>query len=157
MAWWIHFLFYNKHYDTLKEGRGFVGLYQVLVRYLHDRFINVVYIILSVLTYLYLFLSVLTFFFARHVPPVFSSIVETLSEPYLGALGVYIIVREIEKRRGYIRSNRKEHFIFFWLLFSIIATLLISFSEYYYANELYKTIVTNTLATIIIRIGMLVR
>jgi len=127
-------------------------------QYLYDHFIDILYFILSIFTYLYLAVSVATFFFEKYVPRAFPDIIDILSEPYLGALGVYVVVKEIERRRGrLIKKRRGELFAVAWFFFLVVATLLTYFSAEYHFTSVYKTVVTNALAALIIRLGTLVR
>lgn len=131
---------------------------RALKRYFYDNFIDLLYFLLSVLTYLYLGFSAVTFFLYKYVPESFSYIIEVLSEPYLGTLGIYVVVKEIERRRG-----KKGKFVFgelfaiIWFLFLVSATLLTYFSEEFRLGAMYKTVVANSLAAIIIRIGIMLR
>lgn len=164
MAWWTHLLFLrntSRNEDNAVLGKRenlFAVFRRALTQYLYDHFVEVLYVTLSIFTYLYLFLTVIAFFFDELIPKSLPRIIDTLSEPYLGALGVYVVVREIERRKGRVRSRKwGELFAVIWFFFFITATVLTFFSKHYYLNELYKTIVTNALAALIIRIGTLIR
>lgn len=163
MAWWTHILFFSGH--TLWKGEGptkskslFAVFKLVLQEYIKERFVDFLYLFLSIFTYLYLGLTILTFFFESYIPRSFSITVETLSEPYLGALGIYVVVKEIEHRRGrHIAYRWGDLFAALWMIFLIIATILTYVSEHYHVSIIYKTIVTNALAALIIRIGTILR
>lgn len=164
MAWWTHLLFYKTYLDDYrdkgihKEDSIFADFNHALRQYLYDNFVDILYFVLSVLTYVYLGLTIVTFFFHSYVPSSFPGIIEALSEPYLGALGIYVVVREIERRKGrMIRKPWGELFAIIWFLFFVAATFLTYFSDQYHINMIYKTVVTNALAALIIRIGTLLR
>lgn len=81
-------------------------------------------------------------------------ILQALQEPYLGALGVYVIVKEIEKHRHNSPSKHYgEFFVGGWLLLLIVSTALVVFSPGFEFDLIYKIIVANALATLIIYIG----
>lgn len=162
MAWWTHLLFFRRYPENNivepKEENLFAGFRRAFRRHLYDNFVDVLYFLLSVFTYLYLGFSIITFFFQKQVPKSFPYIIDTLSEPYLGALGIYVVVKEIERRRGReIRKHWGELLATIWFLFFVAATILTYFSEQYQLGGVYKTVVTNALAAIIIRIGTLLR
>lgn len=165
MAWWTHILFFGRNTlgeenkgTTQKEEAIFAVFRRAVKEYIYDNFLTLLYYLLSVFTYLYLGLSIITFFLPRQVPKSFPYVIDTLSEPYLGALGVYVVIKELERRRGKdSRKHRGEYFTATWFIFFLSATILTYFSESYELGGLYKTVVTNALAAIIIRIGTLIR
>ena len=163
MAWWTHILFFRRQLEiqedaNSKDGGYFAVFGRAVKQYIYDNLIDLLYIFLSIFTYVYLGISIVTFFFEEAVPKSFPHIVDILSEPYLGALGIYVVVKEVERRRGKIQTKRwGEAFTAIWFLFFITATLLTFFSESYHLEGIYKTVVTNALAAIIIRIGTILR
>jgi len=162
MAWWTHILFSKDILDRYEEPKKEESIFAVfrgaLREYIYENFIDILYFILSIFTYFYLGLSVIAFFFQKTVPPILPYIIDTLSEPYLGALGIYVILKEIERRRGrFLKMRQGEVFAIFWFCFLVAATLLTYFSPYYHLNIVYKTVVTNSLAALIIRIGTMLR
>lgn len=155
--------------NIFREG-SLVGVFSCIARsvralmktaiepYLHDHLVDTLYYALGVFTYIYFALSALTFFFRTSVPNSFPYIVDILSNPYLGALGVYVVVKEIVRRRNNTMRRRwGELFATLWLTLFVTASLATYFSEYYYLDEMYKIVATNSLAAIIIRIGTLIR
>jgi hypothetical protein len=164
MAWWTHLLFFERNLEEHKsspapqERFSLSYLGHVLREHLHENYIDFLYLILSLLTYIYLTLSIVTFFFEDRVPQNLPYAIETLSEPYLGILGIYVVVKEIERRRGHIKQRTwGELFAIVWFLFFITASILTFFSDHYQVNAIYKTVVTNALAAVIIRIGTIIR
>lgn len=173
MAWWTDILFFK---DALKnrgkDSRGKPSLAvlnraptlkllvwgRTLRQYFYKNFIDILYVFLSIFTYLYLAATIYVFFFQKSAPHALAEIIETLSEPYLGALGVYVVVKEIERRRGKKVTRRwGELFTVIWFFFFISATALTYVSENYEVGGIYKTVVTNALASLIIRIGTLLK
>lgn len=127
-------------------------------QYFHDHLVDTLYYTLGVFTYVYFTLSAITFFFRANVPNSFPYIVDILSNPYLGALGMYVIAKEIVRRRNTaLRRRWGEIFATLWLLLFITASLATYFLDYYRLDEVYKIVATNSLAAIIIRIGTFIR
>lgn len=162
MAWWTDILFFKSLLTKRSiDSRGesiLVVLRRAIRQYIYDNLIDLLYIFLSVFTYLYLAATIYAFFFQNSAPPAFAELIETLSEPYLGALGIYVVVKEIARRRGRKTTRRwGELFTLIWFIFFISATLLTFYSENYEAGGIYKTVVTNALAALIIRIGTILR
>lgn len=162
MTWWTHLLFFGRYpevepHTSEKEEHTFVAFRRALKQYLYENFIDLLYVFLSIFTYFYLGISIVAFFFPAGLPPSIPYIIDILSEPYLGALGVYVVVKEIERRRGHIKKRRGELFATLWFVFLMVATFLTYFSEQYQLSQVYKNIATNALAALIIRIGTLLR
>lgn len=137
------------------------GLTRATQKYFYDNFVDLLYVSLSVFTYLYILLSAITFAFQGKGPAgLLAYAMDTLSEPYLGALAIYVLVKEIERRRlggKDYKRRRGELFVVLWLSFLLSATFVTFFSDSYHLNKIYQTIVTNSLAAMIIRIGSLLR
>ena len=163
MAWWTHLLFFRRQIESQSDAQpkevGYFAVFRRALRqYIYDNLIDILYILLSIFTYLYLTLSIITFFLQEYVPKSFPHIIDILSEPYLGVLGIYVVVKEIERRRGKVVQKRwGEAFTAIWFIFFVTATLFTYFSESYHLEGVYKTVVTNALAAIIIRIGTILR
>lgn len=164
MAWWTELLFFRGgiQYDiedfTIQEENFGARVRRLLHEYLKENFVDILYYLLSIFTYLYLAATILVFFFEHNLPRSIPFIVDTLSEPYLGALGVYVVVKEIERRRGrQIKRRWGELFAHIWILFLITASSTVYFSENYHLSPLYQTVVTNALAALIIRIGTIIK
>lgn len=159
MAWWTDIIFFRSRLEE-KDARGqneggpFAALVRVVRRALYDNLIDAVHLGLLCVTYAYLVANIAAFFFQRFLPHPFVSLVETFSEPYLGALGIYIVVNEIRRRRGKnVHSYFTNIFVGAWLFFLIVSSLLVYFSEMYYFNAAYRIVVANSFAAFIIRLG----
>ena len=165
MAWWQeiteNYRARRRERETYREKKTFsVGLNRVFKTYLYDNFVDFLYISLSVFPYLYIVLSAITFAYQDEGPHLLAYAMEALSEPYLGALAIYVLVKEIERRKLPPEEKprrRGELFVTVWLMFLIVATTVTYFSEFYHLNGIYQAIVTNSLAAVIIRIGSLLR
>lgn len=110
---------------------------------------------LGAFTHIYLvFLAI--FFFGRlagDLPQLFQ-ILDALQEPYLGALGIYVILKEMRKRRRkYPSRYLGELFVAFWAVILVLSTLLVFFSPYYSFDQIYRIILTNGLVVLLIYIG----
>lgn len=123
--------------------------------YFQRNFVDILYAALGIFTYFYLAISIVAFFFQGHVSLALLYVVDALAQPYLGALGVYVVVKEIARHHDHLTNRRRwgEHFVTIWIIFFIAASFAIYYSDSYYLNEMYKTIATNSLAVLIIRIG----
>ncbi|PIR69751.1 MAG: hypothetical protein COU47_01570 [Candidatus Niyogibacteria bacterium CG10_big_fil_rev_8_21_14_0_10_46_36] len=158
MAWWTHILFAQREKDSSSRRKGgfFNTGYSKFKKYIKKKSIDILYILFSIFTYLYLAVSVFTFFFHTFVPDSLPFAIEALSDPYLGALGIYIVIHGIEKKRRKTKS-KGQLFVPLWTLFFIIASVFLYFVPDQTLDTLYKTVVTNAFAAIILRVGMLLR
>ncbi len=113
-----------------------------------------IYVGLGYCTALYLLLSVLEFFANLHVRyPEFEHMLDALSEPYLGALAVYVVLKELRKRRGMSSLHRGERFVVAWLVLLAATTLAVVGTDFYHFDVAYHLIVSNSLASLMIYIG----
>lgn len=117
-----------------------------------------IYAALGVFTYLYLVTLAVVFFggLEDEWRTVFV-LLDSLQEPYLGALGIYVILKEIRKRRrDYPSRYAGEFFVALWLLFLLVSTLITIFSPEFNFAATYKIILTNSLVALIAYIGSLI-
>lgn len=127
-------------------------------RALHPNAVDWLYWWLGAFTHCYV-VTVAVLFFTRASGgwPTLEGILGALQEPYLGALGVYVVLKEIRKRRHQIKiPHHGEYFVAVWIVLLIISTALVVTSPAFRFNEVYKIILTNSLATLIIYIGSLI-
>ena len=86
--------------------------------------------------------------------PVLDGMLDALQEPYLGGLGIYVVLKELRKRTSHVKSRHSgEYFVAAWLGLLVLATLLVIFSLDYRFDDIYKIIITNSLATGLIYLG----
>jgi len=162
MAWWTHIIFRN-HFEKpqrplFREELSLGYLRNAIKEYIYENISEILYFLFGLVTYLYLAIAIVVFFFEKSLPPLLPRVVEIFSEPYLGVLGVYVVVKEIERRRGHVKTRAwGELFGIIWFFFLVVATLFTFYSDNYHASEIYKTVVTNALAALIIRIGTMIR
>lgn len=119
------------------------------------RAVDILFFMLSVFTHLYGLALVLIFFTRSTLYwPNFVSILNALEEPYVAALGVYVVLKEIRKMEHKLSSRHYgELFVGAWFLLLVVSTLTIIASPYYQFDSVYEMIITNSLVTIIIYIG----
>lgn len=158
MAWWESFseFLYTSIFKRPGEKEDAYGLENNVA--LRHSAIDVLYFLLGFFTNIY-GLTITVIFFARatHMIPVLVQTLDAFQEPYLGALGVYVVLKEIRKRRHGLASRHfGEAFVVFWLLLLFVATVTVLFSASYRFDEVYKLIITNSLAALVIYIGGLI-
>ena len=112
------------------------------------------YALLGLFTYLYLgTLAIFYFGNLKEVTPALFIFLDALQEPYLGAVGVYAVLKEIRKRNRMHPSRYfGELFVILWFFLFLSATLAALWGSYT-LDYTYKIIFTNTLAATIIFIG----
>ncbi|MBI4114851.1 MAG: hypothetical protein HY445_03350 [Candidatus Niyogibacteria bacterium] len=161
MAWWTHILFINGNNSSRRKRGGILNAtYSIAQSYLKARVIDILYVAFAIFTYLYIFLSAISFFFHDKTPSAILFLIEALSDPYLGALGLYIVIRDIERRRKTKNKKKKsksELFVPLWVFFLVCASLFLFFVPNEVLHGLYKIIVTNAVAAVIMRIGIMLR
>lgn len=122
----------------------------------HSSTIDRLYLGLGFFTDLYLLSIAFEFFYNPHfIHPIVKMVLDSLSQPYFGALAVYTILKEIRKRRthGFISLHRGEWFVAAWLALLIITTIVIIFSDRYRFDAVYQLIIANSLAVLMVYIG----
>jgi len=110
---------------------------------------------LSTFTHIYLVVLAIVFFgrLANQFSRLFS-LLDLLQNPYLGALGVYVVLKEIRKRRrAYPSRYWGELFVVLWVALLVIATFLTIISGSYNFDNIYRIILINGLLVLIIYIG----
>lgn len=158
MAWWDFFSEFL-YKSILKRPAENVGADEVENNIaLRRGAIDVLYFLLGFFTNIY-GLTITVIFFARstNVMPILVQALDAFQEPYLGALAVYVVLKEIRKRRhGLGGKHFGEVFVVFWLFLLFASTLMVWFSGSYRFDEVYKLIVTNSLAAFIFYVGGLI-
>ncbi|MDP3785298.1 MAG: hypothetical protein Q8R12_04515 [bacterium] len=112
------------------------------------------YFALGAFTYFYLILIAIFYFFriTEFLPRAFLFF-DSFDEPYLGAVAVYTILKEIRKRKGIRRHYRGGGFVILWNMVFLAALLAVWLSERYAFDGLLHIMLTNALATLIIWVG----
>ena len=140
------------------SGRGAEFEEAICEEMLRREAVDWLYKILGAFTYLYLTALSIFFFgsFSERLSWVFVFI-DALQEPYLGALGIYVILKEVRKRRrDYPSLYRGELFVILWVIILAVATLTVVVSPIHKFDEVYKVIFTSSLAAVVIYIGGLI-
>lgn len=142
--------------SSFKKSHG-SGLTIERVRLRHG-VVDFLYLILGLFTHMYGACLTILFFSGRGAEfPIFVTILDTFQEVYLGSLGVYVILKEVRKRYHKEQSRHLgEYFVAAWAMLFFSATLTVFISPQYGFDEVYKLIVINSLATLIIYLGSLI-
>ena len=114
------------------------------------------YFWLGLFTDVYLFLITAEFFSNFHVThPALEQALDAFSEPYLGALAVYVVLKEIRKRRTEqpLSLHRGERYVWAWLSLLAVATVAVAATERYRFDAAYRAIIANSLAALILYLG----
>lgn len=113
------------------------------------------YYLLGASTYIYLTLLAVMFFggFIGSWPKVWL-LVNGLQNPYLGALGVYVILKEVRKRRRkYPSRYLGELFVGLWFTLLVVTTGAVLVLPRYGFDEVYNLILNNSLVIGLIYLG----
>lgn len=123
----------------------------------HQRnFIDRLYRWLGFFTNLYLVLITVEFFAVLHLRyPAFELSLDAFAEPYLGALAVYTVFKELRKRRMEVPTSlhRGEWFVVSWLILLVLTTVAVAATERYRFDASYKLIISTSLASLMIYLG----
>lgn len=113
---------------------------------------------LGIFTYCYLAVLAAFFFFNLNGSyPVVFIFLDALQEPYLGALGVYVLLKEVRKRRhAYPSRYFGELFVVIWVAVLSMATFSVLVSDMFHFDATYRIIFTNSAAALIIFIGSII-
>lgn len=150
MPWW-HFLpdfMKESKIDEVKKPPGFVPWTARLKNVLFEEALDIIYFFLGVFTYFYIgFLALLYFGKLWGQWHFISFFVEALAEPYLGAVAIYVILKESRKRKYNAPSKHKgEFFVFFWGTLCILAIGSAAIFEVYTLDPALKIIVKSAVA-----------
>lgn len=114
-----------------------------------------IYYLLGASTYIYLALLAVLFF--GQMTEQWSKLLLILNgfqNPYLGALGIYVVLKEIRKRRRkYPSKYFGELFVVLWFVLLMATTAFIWFSPRYGLDESYNLILNNSLVVGLIYLG----
>lgn len=127
--------------------------------FLKNHSLDILYVLFGFITHAYLVVILISFFLRHYIPETAIHLADSLSEPYLGIIGIYLVLKEVRIRTGKEISHRiiGEAFVVIWIILLFVSTLLTFLSESYIVDDVYRLIITNSLASVIIRIGTLFR
>ena len=122
------------------------------------RQVIIFYLGLSAFTYFY-FIAVAVLYFGQfwNFYPRLSFLASVFSEPYIGAVAVYTLLKEYRKKIKCSGSfHRGEIFVGAWALMLFAAIVFTFFSKNYNFDEPFKIIVQTSLAVFLIYAGSVV-
>lgn len=114
-----------------------------------------IYYLLGASTYVYLVLLAVLFF-GQMVEQWFKLllVLDGFQNPYLGALGIYVVLKEMRKRgRKYPSKYFGELFVVLWFSLLAVMTVAIWISAEYNFNEAYNLVLQNSLVVGLIYLG----
>ena len=157
MSWWISIVEYLRNAEN-DQSNGQFSVKKTVTGALAESAVDLLYYVVGSFTTLYFFAAAYLFFngggsYFDIAVRVFNS----LSEPYLGSVGIYVILKEVRKRQ--LKTNSKhlgEYFVFSWLTLFIVAIGFVWISPNYHFDELMSAITTVTLASVVIYTGGLI-
>src|SRR3990167_1267090 len=145
MAWWEETTDYI--YESGLEDPHQRKLPLTLMERINDVFfretVDILYFFLGIFTYVYLF--AIAFLYLSGVSSfdtVASKLIRALAEPYLGAVGIYTILKESRKRRYALSSrHRGEIFVIAWLALFALTSILAIFTKFYTFTRTFELII----------------
>ncbi len=160
MAWWEETTEYI--YESGLEDPNQRRLPLTLLERINEIFfgetVDILYFFLGIFTYVYLF--AIAFLYLSGVSSfdtVASKLIRALAEPYLGAVGIYTILKESRKRRYALSSrHRGEIFVIAWLALFALTSILAIFTKFYTFTKTFELIIMLSLSLGIIYIGSVV-
>ena len=154
MSWWISIVEYLRDTEN-GQNNGQFSVKKVVIKALAESAVDLLYYVVGFFTALYFLVAAYLFFKGGGVYyDVAVRVFDSLSEPYLGSVGIYVILKEIRKRNSKTKSKHLgEYFVYFWLLLFLIAVVLTWISPNYHFDQLMGAITTITLASLVIYTG----
>src|SRR3990167_11378572 len=157
MAWWEETTDYI--YESGLEDPHQRKLPLTLMERINDIFfketVDALYLFLGIFTYVYLF--AIAFLYLSGVSSfdtVATKLIRALAEPYLGAVGIYTILKESRKRRYALYSRHwGEFFVIGWLGLLTISSGLALISGFYTFTKTLELIIMLSLSIGIIYVG----
>lgn len=114
------------------------------------------YFWLGVFTDVYLIAIAFEFFTNLHQTyPVPERILSALSGPYLGALAVYVVLKELRKRRtsSPISLHLGERYVWAWLALLAATTAAVAGTARYRFDASYEAVMANSLTALMVYLG----
>jgi|SRR3989338_6114819 len=156
MAWWEETTQYV-YEDGLEDPKGQEPktFWQRLNDIFFQETVDILFFFLGIFTYVYLFaIAFLYLSGASSFDTVASKLIRALAEPYLGAVGIYTILKETRKRRYALTSRHwGELFVLGWLGLLALASALAVLSSFYTFTKTLELIIMLSLSVGIIYIG----
>lgn len=154
MSWWIAIIEYLREPED-GQSNGKISWKKAVTKALAESAVDFLYYIVGFFTSLYFFLAAYLFFIGGgKYHEIAVKIFDALSEPYLGSVGIYVILKEIRKRQSKVKSKHfGEYFVYLWLVLFLVVLGFIWFLPNYHFDELMGAITTVTLASLVIYTG----
>ncbi len=156
MAWWDEIKNYIERSGLENPTEEHAkSIWEMLEEIFFEDAVDILYFWLGVFTYLYFFAVALLYLGAlSSFDTVASKILYALEEPYLGAVGIYTILKESRKRKNNSKPRHLgEIFVIGWIALFVISILLAIFSDTYTFNKTLELIMTLSLSIGIIYVG----
>ena len=157
MAWWGSIVELSNTPDAPQIG-GPKTLNERVRQIIMAHVLDWLYVVLAVFTHAY-FLAIVYLFFFHGGSYRFLTVrlAEAFSEPYLGALGVYVLLKEIRKRKVQPASRHYgEIFVAFWQVLLVISVAVVWVVPGYYFDDVAQLIVADSLAVLVIYMASLI-
>lgn len=156
MSWWLLIAEYLRSPERRDGGK--FNLKKILIGVLAESAVDFLYYIIGLFTTIYFLSAVYLFFFENSgYHELFVRVFDALSEPYLGSVGIYVILKEIRKRNLKTKSRHfGEYFVLAWTLLLLTAGAFIFHTEVFVFDDLMASILTISMALIVIYTGGLV-
>jgi len=160
MAWWEETTeyIYESGLEDPNQRRLPLTLWERINEVFFGETVDILYFFLGIFTYVYLF--AIAFLYLSGVSSfdtVASKLIRALAEPYLGAVGIYTILKESRKRRYALSSrHRGEIFVIAWLALFALTSILAIFTKFYTFTRTFELIIMLSLSLGIIYIGSVV-
>ncbi|MDO8574715.1 MAG: hypothetical protein Q7R61_00310 [bacterium] len=157
MSWWLNIIEYLKNPED-NSADGNFNAKKTINKALAESAVDLLYYTLGFFSSIYFLAGVYLFFLDAGVyNGLFIKIFDSLSEPYLGSVGIYVILKEVRKRQSKTESKHLgEYFVFSWLILFIVAVGFVWISPNYHFDEIMGAITTITLALTVIYTGGLI-
>lgn len=154
MSWWISIIEYLRDTEN-SPSSGQFSLKKAITKALAESAVDFLYYIVGFFTFIYFWAAVYLFFSSSGAyHDIAVRIFDSLSEPYLGSVGIYVILKEIRKRSSKTESKHfGEYFVYSWLILLFIAIIMVWVSPNYHFDDLMGAITTVTLASLVIYTG----
>ncbi|KKS87948.1 MAG: hypothetical protein UV62_C0020G0009 [Parcubacteria group bacterium GW2011_GWC1_43_11] len=157
MSWWLNIIEYLRSPEN-GSGNGNFSFKKTIIKALAESAVDFLYYAVGFFTSLYFFSAVYLFFISGGgYRDILVKIFDALSEPYLGSVGIYVILKEVRKRNLRVRSKHfGEYFVLAWSILFLISAVLVFFRPEFTFDTLMSDITTITLALVVIYTGGLI-
>ena len=159
MAWWEDTTqyIYESGLDSAKKNEP-KTIWERINEIFFKETVDILFFFLGVFTYVYFF--AIAFLYLSGVSGfenIATKLIRSLAEPYLGAVGVYTILKETRKRRYALEARHfGEFFVIGWLALLVLASGLSMFTKFYTFTKTLELIIMLSVSIGIIYVGSIV-